>query len=157
MKTLVVYYSRTGATRLAAEAMAKELGADTEELIEAKDRSGAVGWLGAGKDAMLKKPANIQPPAHDPAGYDLVIVGTPVWAFTMTPAVRAYLTAQRDKLPRLAAFCTLGGSGDKKTFQHITELAGKDLAGTLALIDKDVRAGKHLEAVRKFASALSSL
>ena len=38
-KVLVVYYSRTGATRRLAEALAKALQADIEPIIDRKNRS----------------------------------------------------------------------------------------------------------------------
>ena len=85
MKALVVYYSRSGVTRKVAQALAAALGAEIEEIVDTKDRSGAGGWLKAGADASLKRLTAIQPMTKDPAGYDLVVIGTPVWGWTMTP------------------------------------------------------------------------
>ncbi|MBE3088681.1 MAG: flavodoxin family protein, partial [Actinobacteria bacterium] len=42
---LVVYYSRTGTTRKVAEYITKQLGADMEEIIDMKKRSGIWGFL----------------------------------------------------------------------------------------------------------------
>jgi flavodoxin len=47
MKTLVVYYSRTGKTRFVAERVASELKADIEEVVDLKNRSGRFGFLKA--------------------------------------------------------------------------------------------------------------
>lgn len=52
---LVVYYSRTGATRKVAEYITKQLGADMEEIIDMKKRSGIWGFLIGGRDALRKK------------------------------------------------------------------------------------------------------
>jgi hypothetical protein len=49
MKTLVVYYSRTGNAKFVAETAAKELGADVEEIVDRKSRAGPLGWVSAGK------------------------------------------------------------------------------------------------------------
>lgn len=38
MKTLIIYYTRTGNSKFAAETIAAELGADTEEIIDLKNR-----------------------------------------------------------------------------------------------------------------------
>jgi len=38
LKSLVVYYSRTGNTRFVAEKIAKEIGADFEEIVDKKKR-----------------------------------------------------------------------------------------------------------------------
>ena len=40
MKTLVIYYTREGNSKFAAEAIAAELGADIEEVIDLKNRQG---------------------------------------------------------------------------------------------------------------------
>jgi len=47
MKTLVVYYSRTGKTKFVAEKIAVELKADVEEVVDLKSRSGRFGFLKA--------------------------------------------------------------------------------------------------------------
>ncbi len=62
MKTLVVYYSRTGVTGTVAQALAGQLRADIEELRDRKSRRGPLGWLAAGKDATLKRLTDIDPP-----------------------------------------------------------------------------------------------
>ncbi|MFA6134511.1 MAG: flavodoxin [Phycisphaerae bacterium] len=154
MKTLVVYYSRSGITRTVAQAIAAALGADLEEIIDTKDRSGALGYLAAGRDAMKRKPADIQPPQKDPAAYDRVILGTPVWAFTMTPAIRAYVERFRGGLKRVAFFCTQGGSGDQRTFAHLAELTGLQAEATLTVLEKEVKAGTHAAKVSEFVAAL---
>jgi flavodoxin len=155
MKTLVVFYSRTGVTKKVAEALAAELGADVEELIDAKKRDGLIGWFGAGKDATLKRKAEIRPVARKPADYDLVVVGTPVWAFTMTPAVRAWLGEHASEIRQVAFLCTMGGSGDKRTFEHMQGLVPTCVGiATLALMEKHVRAGTHVAALKDFAKVL---
>jgi flavodoxin len=142
MKTLVVYYSRTGNTRKVAAAIAAAAGADIEEIVEEKDRRGVRGYLAAGRDAVRKQQTPICAAARDPAAYELVIVGTPVWAFTVAPPVRTYLAAHAAALRRAAFFCTLGGSGADRTFRAMREVCGRAPAATLALTEKDVAAGR---------------
>ena len=77
MKALVVFYSRTGATKQVAEALAESLNCDSEELIDTKKRGGPLGFLSAGKDAKAKKLTKLKDIKRDPALYDLVILGTP--------------------------------------------------------------------------------
>ena len=48
----------------------------------------------------------LEPAQHDPAAYDLVVVWTPVYANTLPAEPRSYLVQQRDKLERVAFFCT---------------------------------------------------
>jgi flavodoxin len=154
MSVLVVYYSRTGITRAVAKSLAAEVGADLDEVVDIKDRSGVLGYLGGGKDATLRKLTEIKPPQKDPAGYDLVIIGTPVWAFTMAPAIRTYMTQRRGSFKKLAFFCTLGGAGDERTFRDMSELAGATPVSTMSVTEKEVKADKHTNRVKDFAAVL---
>jgi hypothetical protein len=67
---------------------------------------------------MLKREADLRDAEHDPADYDLVVVGTPVYANTLPAPVRAYLTTNKDRFPNLAFFCT----GEDPNNAHIFEL-----------------------------------
>jgi flavodoxin len=74
MKTLVVFYSRTGNTRKVGKEMTKHLKADIDEIVDKKRRCGILGWLGSGKDALRKKLTEIEY-QKKPENYDMVIVG----------------------------------------------------------------------------------
>lgn len=155
-KALVVYYSRTGTTKQVAEAIADALQCDVEELIDAKNRKGAIGWLGAAKDARAKKLTAIKEVKNDPSSYDLVILGTPVWAWNMTPAIRAYITQQKDRLPQVAFFLTTGSTGIEGTFDHMEQLSGKRPLARLGLKTGEVRKGDYQDKVRAFVEELEA-
>lgn len=155
MKTLIVFYSRSGNTRKVAQAIAAKLGADLEEIIDPKDRSGALGWMAAGKDATFKSATPIKPVEKDPGLYDRVIVGTPVWAFTMASPVRTYLTQHGKGIKQAAFFCTLGGSGDKRTFEDMQGLCGKEPLATAAILEKDIKKDSFGPAIETFVQKLS--
>jgi flavodoxin len=95
MKSLVVYYSRTGNTKFVAEEVAAELGADLEEIVDLKSRNGRLGWLSASRDATGNRITEIAETQRNPADYDLVVLGTPVWAWSPSAAVKSYI-AKRD-------------------------------------------------------------
>lgn len=128
---LVVYYSRTGKTRLVAEKLAGLLGADIEEITERKDRSGALGYLGAGKDAMLKRRAEL---TYVPSveGRKAVVIGMPVWGFRPPPAIRAYVDAVDLRGKTVCAFCTYDGSGGDRTLEAMQEMLPSGLAERFA-------------------------
>jgi len=77
-----------------------------------------LGYIGAGKDAMMKKTAEIEPLKKDPRQYDTVFIGQPVWAFTMVPAIRALFKRYDFSGKKIALFCTMDGSGDKRLFSE---------------------------------------
>jgi flavodoxin len=155
-RCLVVYYSRTGTTRQVAERIAELLDADLGEVTDLKDRSGAWGFVVGGKDARFKKPTEIGEPAQAPADYDLVAIGTPVWAWTVTPAIRTYLTRHREELPEVAFFLTTGGTGMESTFETLEELCGKPPRAMLGLRQKDVLKGDPEAETAAFVDVLKS-
>ena len=67
MKMLVVFYSRTGNTRKVAEELEKVLECDMEEIIDTKNRSGSLGYLRSGRDAMNRKLTVLQDVINDPS------------------------------------------------------------------------------------------
>ncbi len=107
MKSLVVYYSRTGNTKFVAEEVAAQLGADIEEIVDLKNREGTTGWLTAGRDGMDNRLTEIAETKKNPDDYDLVVVGTPVWAWSPSAAVRTYVGKHDFVGRKVALFFTL--------------------------------------------------
>lgn len=138
-KTLVVYYSRTGITKKLATTIADYLSADREEIIDTKKRSGWIWYLIAGKDAAQKKQTNIQKLIHDPSAYDVVCIGTPVWDFTMSSAIRTFLTMYEKKLPAsIVLFCTQASAWAESTFQEMANIIGKKPLAAIVCTTKDI-------------------
>ena len=142
MKTLVVYYSRTGTTKKVGEKLAKHLKCHFEEIIDLKRRSGAIGWMGAGKDAMKKKLTYIKDIKKDPKNYDLIIIGSPVWAGNVAPAIRTYILTNKPNIKKVAFFCTMGGSTGK-IFSEMEEIINIKPLGILSLKTKEVNNPGH--------------
>ena len=128
---VVAYYSRTGQTRKVCEKLAGLLGADLEEIGDAKSRRGLLGCLVAGKDAAFGKSTTLTT-SHSLEGRKVVVLGTPVWAGGPAPAVQAYLNEVDLSGVTVFALCTFNG-GEGKTFHRIEQFADGRLAGTLAL------------------------
>lgn len=156
MKSLVVYYSRTGVTKKVAEQIAKNLKSDIEEIIDTKDRSGPVGYLIAGRDAATKKLTKIQPIKNNPSEYDIIFIGTPVWVGNMSTAIRTYIHENKDKFKKVVFFCTQGGAGAEKTFNHMQELCNKTPISTLTLLTKEISNNAYTEKVKKFTNKIIS-
>ena len=154
MKAIVVFYSRTGNTRKVAQALARELGAEVEKISEPGSRQGALGFIFAGRDAVMKRLTPIEPLAFDPAAYDLVVVGTPIWSWTMAAPVRTFLTRNAEKLKSVAFFCTQGGSGGDRAFRQMEAVCGKKPVATLAILEKELK-GDFGAKVKEFAKKLT--
>lgn len=160
MRSLVVYYSRTGNTRLVAEKIAQDLDADIEEIIDKKDRGGIIGFIKGGLDAGRKKDTEIEEPENDPADYDLVVVGTPVWAATVCPAIRTWLQRYGKTLKDVGFFLTTGGSGVEKTFNQMAQVGKttphETVAITVSEINKDAWKSPTDEFVDELVAAVKA-
>ena len=156
MKALVVYYSRTGHTGKVAAELAKELQCDKEEIVDTVNRSGPIGWLQSGRQASSNAMTKLKPMEKDPAQYDIVIIGTPVWAANVSTPARTYIAENKAKFKKVAFFLTLGSRGAEATLKNMTELSGKTPAGTLAITAKDLSSGAYADSVKKFAAELKA-
>jgi len=155
MKTLVVFYSRTGFTKKLALSLAAKLQADTEELVDNTSRKGIMGWLKGGRDAVKKFMTVISPAQKDPAQYDLVVVGSPVWAGTMAPALRTYLTQNKSKVKKTACFCTMSGSGDQGLFTQVEDILEQKPLATLTVRTKQVAGNQYAAELDRFAEQIA--
>jgi|GEM_PF-134463 len=154
MKSLLVYYSRTGTTKKVAEAISDLTNCDIEEITDEKDRSGILGFLNSGQESFRKKPASIKRMNKDPSKYDLVILGTPTWLGNISSPVRAYLVQKKDKIQNVAFFCTHAGRSYGKTLKEMGGIIGKSPVAKLHLRQKDVNIGSGIGDVKKFVDAL---
>lgn len=156
MKTLVAYYSKTGNTRRLAEEIAKELCCDIDEIHDKEYRSGVIGWFSGSRDSFRKFLTDIEFEL-DPGEYDLVIIGTPIWTFGITPAVRTYFTRNIEKFNNVAFFLTSGGLGIKGAFKDMESLSKAPVA-TIELhsigIGKKIDVEAHIDEIKGFCDLL---
>jgi flavodoxin len=134
MKTLVAYYSRTGHTKFISEKIAQLLGADLCEIIDKKKREGKLGFLSGGNDALREKLTDIEV-SKQVEGYDLVIIGTPVWAGKITPAIRKFMGTNDFKEKAVALFVTLDGNKPEKSLENMkAAITAKRIVGEYGFI-----------------------
>ena len=154
MDILVVYFSRTGHTQRIAAEIAAATGADLDPIVEQRSRKGILGYLRSGRDAYKKLIVPIEPSTKNPADYEIVVLGTPVWAGHISSPVRAYVAAHREQLARVALFCTEGGSGGTKVLRELAELIDATPVGTLVIDEKELRSGAYAGKLERFLEAL---
>ena len=94
MKSLVVYYSKSGNTKKVARAIAIGLGAELKNIEEIEDIS----------------------------SYELICIGTPVHAFAPSKPIKKFLKELPDLSDKKGAgFCTMHAFGGKRTLRIIKE------------------------------------
>lgn len=155
MTTLVVHYSHNQHTATVADAIAKRLGATTAVIEEPQERDGALGLAGGAVSALLGRPSAIKEDGPDPAEFDLVILGTPVWVGAPTPAVNAYIDAHRDALKKVAFFCTEAKTGAAQAFARMERRIGHPPLATLELAEDELEGQARDEKLEQFLSQLT--
>jgi flavodoxin len=159
MKTLVLCYSLEGNTKVLGEALAQGIDAEFERLIVKKEiKSKGFGkFIWGGRQVFMGKTPEIEEIKSDIDEYDLIIVGTPVWAFTYAPAVRTLLSLGLINNKKVAFFCTHEGGPGKtiKNFASSLDDSNKFLSGIELLNDKkDIL--QHRERIIEWANGLIS-
>ncbi len=141
-KTLIVFYSRDGHTKLVAEKLAQKFNADLEQLIDKKDRVGPINMVIAGKDATTGNLTEIGSLTHEPKDYDIILIGTPGWFSNVTPAVRTFLNKYDVSTKKLGIFGTSHLSGIPNALKQVSVFSKKaqpDKIPTLPLFHKDLK------------------
>lgn len=137
MRKLVVYYSLGGNTRFIAQNIAQATGADLLELKIAKETppAGIKKYLWAVGQMRKKEKLELSAFDKQPDEYDVLFIGTPVWAFTYTPALARFFSTVKLQGKKVALFCSSGG-GQGRTLENMKEnLAGNEIIGQMGFIE----------------------
>ncbi len=156
MKQAVVYYSLDGNTREAAEALAKTLAADlfAIETAEPMPKSNWARILHGGRLSTFGSCPPIKPMQFDPAAYDRIILGTPVWAWKCAAPVRSFLTQFAVDEKVQAVFTCSGGADDTKCIADLKKIL-HHIAFTVTLADrKHPQASENKAKLEAFAEKL---
>jgi flavodoxin-like protein len=153
-RILITYYSRSGYTRRVAESLGQLLDARVTTIEERRSRDGVFGYLRSAWDALRYRDADIAAPSVEPGHFDLVLIGTPVWASHPSSPARTFARRQRGRIKRVAFFCTLGGSGANAALDELQQVLGLAPLATLALTDKEIDSGSADAKLQAFAATL---
>jgi len=128
-KTLIVYYSRTGNTKVACEALQKDLGCDIIEIKDLKNRAGGWGFFTSTIGTLFGTHTKIDPVHPELASYNAVVIGSPIWAGKLSTAIRTFIAKNRFDGKKIVLFTTTNvfeKEGSKnKAKQMVTESGGQ--------------------------------
>lgn len=149
MKKIIIYYSYTGHTKMIAEYMAKKLGCNILELKPVKPYSTNYQTV---VDEEQTNDTELHLREYEPLNinlkeYDEIILGTPVWWYSISPVIRSFLKNEDLTNKTIFPFATNAGWLGK-TFKEIETLAKEDKAkvtnGLNVLFTEDYRENKVL-------------
>lgn len=133
-KTLVVYFTYTGTTRVVAEEKAKTENAELLELTLKKPRGKFATFIAGGFMALCRKKAKLKDFNTDFSAFGRIIIAMPIWAGNPAPAMN-------NIIPLVPSGCRVeliftSGSGDsKKSGAAVTAKLAKNGAAVTSVTD----------------------
>jgi flavodoxin len=157
MKTSIIYHSYSGITRGIAEKVRNACGGDLVEVTLKQNYSSISAYTLGCYRAMKEEGDPIDPEIIDVSASDLIVIGTPVWAFKATPAINAAIAALKGCEGKKAViFATCGGSA-KDTLPILEKaLSAKQVtvAGQVVLTKKEIAEGSKINDLIEAVNAL---
>jgi multimeric flavodoxin WrbA len=115
MKICIIYHSETGNTRHVAQHIASAFDSQLIEVTDTQSYNRLTRFLVLCKMANREDKTVIEPASVDISGFDLVVFGSPVWAFKPTPVIHAVIDGVKGCMGKPAvAFSTHGGRPGKR-------------------------------------------
>jgi flavodoxin len=159
MKTLVVYYSLTGKTRLAAQAIAEALNATLVEIEERRPIPMPFVYVSGSFAAFMNRGTKIKPLDVDLRQYDRIFIGSPIWAYRPAPAINSFIYQTNFEGRSIIPFFTMGGDNAEKALANITakierrqgKVVGSFATTSSGVSDEEIIA-RAKEAIKKSSS-----
>jgi hypothetical protein len=134
MKTLIVFYSFSGNNKVLAGYLQKKSGADLQEIVELKHRTGFTILL----DILFKRTPKIAPPNISWSQYDQVLFLAPIWAGRIASPLKAFLELAKDHLQQYSFISLCGTDSNKKIAAELTQLVQHPPTSVLELAVKNL-------------------
>ena len=131
-KTLILYYSRTGNTRVACEALQKELDCEILEIKDMKNRAGGWGFFTSAIGSLFGTHTKIDPAHIDLTPYNVVIISSPIWAGKLSTAIRTFIAENRFDGKKVVLFTTTNvfeKEGSKNKAKKMVMQSGGQVVG----------------------------
>lgn len=128
MKSIVVYYSFSGNTQKVSEILFRHLSSlGQAEIIRLKDLKESKNFFVQAGRAVSHQRTPIEAVNFDLTGYDLICLGTPVWAFGPAPPVNTFINkCQGLENKTVVLFTTYGsGTGNEGCLNYMQEVLSR--------------------------------
>lgn len=150
MKLITLFHSYSGITRGVAEAVKAACGGDLIEVKPKEQYSSLSAYTLGCLRAMRGEGEPIDPETIDLSAYDLIVIGTPVWAWRATPAVNAAISALTGcEGKRAVLFATCGASARETlpALRKALEAKGVEVVDEFVFTKKEIEGGTKIEAL----------
>ncbi|SHN54763.1 flavodoxin family protein [Fervidobacterium gondwanense] len=159
MKSLVVFFSLEGHTKYVAKLLAEELKADLVELETVKEypKRGFAKYFWCGKASVFREKPELKTKIPDFSKYELIVIGTPVWAGNCTPPINTLLSKASFSGKKLGILVTNGGGSIAKCVKQITKvLPGNNVLQPLHFVNpEESKREEILQKIRSWINAIN--
>ncbi|NLT12543.1 MAG: flavodoxin [Clostridiaceae bacterium] len=155
MKAVIYYYSLEDNTKRIAERIAEGTSMEVCRLIPQKTYpTNGLKFLFGGMDVIFKKTPKLESLSNRPEGYDFIVLATPVWASSFTPAIRSFLGDHNLSGKKIILVATSGGGDASKCFKAMREALGEsEIVGEFVIkspvADNENAADAVVDSIRK--------
>ena len=152
-RTVVVYYSRFGATATIARTIAQSLACELREIRSRRRRS----WLVMGFGSVFNIRYRIEPMDFDFTGCGLVVLCSPIWASKPACPVMTFLDSAKLQGTRSALVFSTRGGGVERTvdaMKGILETRGSQVIASESIATRRVPEDMLRARAREFALEL---
>ncbi|MBN2735247.1 MAG: ArsR family transcriptional regulator [Methanomicrobiaceae archaeon] len=141
MKAATIFHSYSGITKGVAQKVHEAVGGEIVEVKPVDSYSKLTAYTFGCRRAMKGECDKIKPESIDVSGSDVIVIGTPVWAFKATPVVNGAVSALFGCDGKNAViFATCGGKEGETLpiLKKALEKKGVNVAGEFVFNKKDV-------------------
>ncbi|MHA1611911.1 MAG: flavodoxin family protein [Promethearchaeota archaeon] len=130
-KIAVVFYSLEGNTKFIAQTIQEQLGADLIEIkpIKEIDNSTSKKYMWGGRQAIMNEKPELLPYKFDASNYEIIFIGTPIWAWHLSPPVNSFIDKNSLTGKKIAVFASCGGSPKKAWLRIEKRLKKSEILG----------------------------
>lgn len=157
MKICIIYHSESGNTRHVAQHLASACDAHLVEISDRTPYLKLTRFLVWCKKARGEEKTAIEPAAVDVSDFDILVFGSPVWAFKPTPVIHTAIDSLKGcEGKKAVAFSTHGGRPGQtdETFRKWIESRGMKLVAVTGIHQKDIENEKK---TREIVSLITSI
>ena len=137
---LIVYYSRSGNSRIVADTLKEQLSCNVACIESTKNRGGFLGVLTCVLDQLMNRDDIIKPLGKDPRDYNPVILVSPVWIGKLSSPARTFIKQGGLEGKEIYLVLTYNGSLTEEKEKTLTEeitAQGVLLKGIYKIITKE--------------------
>lgn len=150
-KTLVLYYSQTGATKSVADELQKQLGCDIDSIVAVNPYDGDYGqtiarWMQEKNDSVK---VDIKLLNVNLDEYDTIFLGFPIWGGTYALPMASFLADNKLDGKNVVTFATFGSGGiEKATIDVAVALPAADVKEGYGV--RNARVANAPEEIKRF-------